>query len=192
MVEGVSEPRRFRPSSRRPAGAPPRSGGKARPRPPVRRGCPAGRRYDAHADRAADVSLLASEIRRKGRPPRSRRASFSAYLRCQEGNVSRTIRMRIIPSSSRAPTTNWWPWTGFTAASWWSASRPPAGRSEAARFGDSFYHFCHVFRCVNGMAVMLRRGWRRSSGASAQGFPTASVSLPRRQASRPKQQEPAP
>lgn len=59
------------------------------------------------------------------------------------------------------------------------------------RFGDSFYHFCHVFRCVNGMAVMLRRGWRRSSGASAQGFPTASVSLPRRQASRPKQQEPA-
>ena len=60
------------------------------------------------------------------------------------------------------------------------------------RFGDSFYHFCHVFRCVNGMAVMLRRGWRRSSGASAQGFPTASVSLPRRQASRPKQQEPAP
>lgn len=60
------------------------------------------------------------------------------------------------------------------------------------RFGDSFYHFCHVFRCVNGMAVMLRRGWRRSSGASAQGFPTVSVSLPRRQASRPKQQEPAP
>lgn len=59
------------------------------------------------------------------------------------------------------------------------------------RFGDSFYHFCHVFRCVNGMAVMLRRGWRRSSGASAQGFPTASVLLPRRQASRPKQQEPA-
>ncbi len=38
------------------------------------------------------------------------------------------------------------------------ASRPPAGRSEAARFGDSFYHFCHVFRWVNGMAVMLRRG----------------------------------
>ena len=32
----------------------------------------------------------------------SRRASFSAYLRCQEGNVSRTIRMRIIPSSSSA------------------------------------------------------------------------------------------
>lgn len=60
------------------------------------------------------------------------------------------------------------------------------------RFGDSFYHFRHVFRCVNGMAVMLRRGWRRSSGASAQGFLTASVSLPRRQASRPKQQEPAP
>lgn len=60
------------------------------------------------------------------------------------------------------------------------------------RFGDSFYHFCHVFRCVNSMAVMLRRGWRRSSGASAQGFPTASVSLPRRQASRPQQQEPAP
>ena len=55
------------------------------------------------------------------------------------------------------------------------------------RFGDSFYHFCHVFRCVNGMAVMLRRGWRRSSGASAQGSPTASVSLPRRQASRPQQ-----
>lgn len=60
------------------------------------------------------------------------------------------------------------------------------------RFGASCYHFCHVFRCVNGMAVMLRRGWRRSSGASAQGSPTASVSLPRRQASRPKQQEPAP
>lgn len=39
------------------------------------------------------------------------------------------------------------------------------------RFGDSFYHFCHVFRCVNGMAVMLRRGWQRSSGASAQGSP---------------------
>ena len=24
----------------------------------------------------------------------------------------------------------------------------------AARFGYSFYHFCHVFRSVNGMAVV--------------------------------------
>ena len=36
-------------------------------------------------------------------------------------------------SSSRAPTTSWWPWTAFTAASWWSAGRPQAGRSEKQR-----------------------------------------------------------
>ena len=26
--------------------------------------------------------------------------------------------------------TSWWPWTAFTAVLWWSASRPPGGRSE--------------------------------------------------------------
>ena len=38
----------FRPSTRRPAAAPPRSGGRARQQQPARRGCPAGR---SHRDR---------------------------------------------------------------------------------------------------------------------------------------------
>ena len=40
--------RRFRPSTRRPAAAPPRSGGKGRRQPPARRASPAGR---SHRDR---------------------------------------------------------------------------------------------------------------------------------------------
>ena len=35
-----------------------------------------------------------------------------------------------VRSSSRARMTRWWPWTDFTAASWWSGSRPPGGRSD--------------------------------------------------------------
>ena len=33
-------------------------------------------------------------------------------------------------SSSRAPMTSWLLLTGSTAASWWSGSRPPGGRSD--------------------------------------------------------------